>query len=497
MQLEPRRAAALENACETVEEAADEARAGLLLTPAPGTSCWPTGQRAGLLRMVLLLLVGAAAGALLSRCSEEPRMPAPAPPSHPPPPPLPPPAPPPPFLPAMPAPLRLQWDPEELPPSWWLPLGAARLCGRHCGDVDPASGDDGVAWQPPACANVTLALRLSGYFGRTNNFLREWANALAYAVTRPRAAATALVLSDAWALFIGEAFDGAAATRGWACVLTAEDAARRGLAPIAAPTNDAFYTPMHAGAGLAFQGRALHQLLLRPSEALRRAVEQFERTHGLEAGYNVVHLRWLEGSCPERMQRPCVLSLQRVGGAWSADDVCRMSDRYVDAALREARALGRPLVLSHDGQQSGWQKLASCLGDRHTQESRFQAALRPGEAPTRRSWRVTGHPNAAKFSRPGSRRTARRRSRCGTARCGTMGRTALSSTCCCACAPATSSATRPPPFRGTPPASERSRASRRRCWSGWSTRRWCRAAVRVLKLQDACSNVGTPLEQLF
>mmetsp|Transcript_45076 Transcript_45076/g.101760 ORF Transcript_45076/g.101760 Transcript_45076/m.101760 type:complete len:195 (-) Transcript_45076:151-735(-) len=97
------------------------------------------------------------------------------------------------------------------------------------------------------------------------------------------------------------------------------------------------------------------QLLLRPSKPLRRAVEGFlARAVGFGQAFNAVHLRDFEGTCVKRC-RPENIASQSVteadlGRPVNCEDFCNMTDAYLNVSLYKGSALGRPLVLAHDGQ---------------------------------------------------------------------------------------------------------------------------------------------------
>ena len=144
-------------------------------------------------------------------------------------------------------------------------------------------------------------------------------------------------------------FDLLRATRGWACVRIGP--AGRAVQP-AGPQSR-----VHVNAGEvlhtasvgaetpwaeSFRGTFLASLLLRPSVALRHAVATFEAEHQLTPlAYDAVHLRNLDGRCAaffhqQRFLRHCQ-DVELPGRAVALDDMCNMSDSYIDAALNRAR----------------------------------------------------------------------------------------------------------------------------------------------------------------
>ena len=231
------------------------------------------------------------------------------------------------------------WDPEPLPPNWWEPLKSAA----------PA----------PDCSCPAGVVRISGSDGQTNNILIQLAHALAFAVAH-----TPPLMVDLRNMgHIGEFFDLRGATRGWACVaLDQTDLMHNCTLPIQREfaAQDVFHAQENPVAGQSFRANVLQQILLRPSERLRKAVNAFEQQHGLANGFTAVHLRSLEHECELRVKAQFDLSddvqvpkyIQfLLHEKMDAIDVCSMSNRYLDAIVSHAMVKHLPIVVAHDRQQ--------------------------------------------------------------------------------------------------------------------------------------------------
>ncbi len=255
----------------------------------------------------------------------------------------------------------IAWDPPELPPNWWVPLGG------HLNNNKLSPSPMGRP-APLVCPANQPAVTMEGATGRTSNFLIAWATVLEYAVTRspPRA----VILSPAFHHFIGWRFDVEMATRSWVCVHSASELHRSGnntssngsVLVVGGGGGDrqsySYYSPSDVEvlsapaafraaqneAGAMFLVAAISQLLLRPAAPLRAAFSDFLRDHDLlatpedarthdgegfagrkasgdgragdhrdneedEGGdalprpYVAIHLRSLEGTCARRFER--------------------------------------------------------------------------------------------------------------------------------------------------------------------------------------------------
>ena len=226
-----------------------------------------------------------------------------------------------------------RWDPEPLVRGWW--------------------GDPGPSQEPPDCSASSgmhyYALR--GEYGETNNALIEVAKAVRYVVAQAMQPAALVLERSSLHLRELSQYEYVAAFRSWACVLT-ELPPGASAEPIDA--KEIYYGEADTEEEGLFVSAVLHQVMLRPTAGLRELVEAFEVGElGGPGHYNAVHLRWLEGTCIERMNsewggRP-QLGCQAVPAA-TAEDVCAMADSFLDASLAPAAA-SLPLFLAHDGQQ--------------------------------------------------------------------------------------------------------------------------------------------------
>jgi len=88
-----------------------------------------------------------------------------------------------------------------------------------------------------------------------------------------------------------------------------------------------------------------HQLLLRPNAELRTSVDEFIQQHAPH-GYVALHLRWLEGSCKERIAN------YHHKFVHSPKDICTLSDDFLDYVF-ESQGLDRtlPIIVAHDREQ--------------------------------------------------------------------------------------------------------------------------------------------------
>jgi len=238
---------------------------------------------------------------------------------------------------------------------------------------------------------------MTGGGGRTGNVLIWGLHTLAFAVAHTPP--LWLLTSDTWEHHVGQYFDLRNATASWTCVLRKHELPKvsacldikgtkfKMAIDVAQRPGGAYYALENPSFGFHFRANFLKHLLRRPAARLRDAVERFERKNGLDrTGYVGVHLRHLENTCIGRLraqinaidtlnaskipcsnhETPCVTAELRSNYGhrptiplwWSLmhkwqmnpQDVCMMSDRYLDACLHEAgkAVRGLPIVLAHD-----------------------------------------------------------------------------------------------------------------------------------------------------
>lgn len=240
------------------------------------------------------------------------------------------------------------WDPPRLVRGWYQPFGEPPAIGAA---VVSCSG-----------RNATYYTFREAY-GRLNNFLSELSSLAAFVATRADAGEDArMLLPRAFTHHFGEHLDYRGAFDSWLCVADASDEARlerEGRRIARLETKRLFYA--RTPASELFFGTLSAQLLLRPSRALRAAVDSFIERHlqGGRAAYVGAHLRWVEKACVERL----VLPLGEACGSadvshliyptrepiWRPADVCQLSTEYVQGWLeRAALPPSTPLVLAHD-----------------------------------------------------------------------------------------------------------------------------------------------------
>ena len=224
------------------------------------------------------------------------------------------------------------WDPAPLARGWW----DGQNTSREYADCDSS----GMHYYS-----------LKGEYGQTNNALIEVVKALRYITTQVEQPA-ALVLENSAHISALLPYDYDAAFKSWACVLMTVPA---GVDAGELVAKQVYWDHSETEVEDNFISTVLHQVVLRPLPQLRERVEAFERDQLDGPGrYNSVHLRWLEGKgigwLNHGTPRKGVgnLGCQDVPEA-TAEDVCSMSNSYLDAALRLAPGL--PLFLAHDGQQ--------------------------------------------------------------------------------------------------------------------------------------------------
>jgi hypothetical protein len=223
-----------------------------------------------------------------------------------------------------------------------------------------------------------------GEYGQSGNVFVEFVNNALLAVLSypPRK----LVLSESFEKHIGSgSFDLQAAVESWGCIAkaipcdsTTSSSPREDVVTLFA--EDSYWrrslqdllNSKHAS--LEFNKLAdllAAQIFLRPTPVLREAMEAFLDTFsvgGKKAPYLAVHLRSFEGTCVNRSQGLNLELSQTVhrrdmpaGRAVGVDDVCTMSDAYIEASLRELSAMTHKksstysdtevrVVLVHDGQ---------------------------------------------------------------------------------------------------------------------------------------------------
>ena len=223
------------------------------------------------------------------------------------------------------------WDPEQLVGGWW-------------------NGHENSLGVPDCNASGMHYYSLNGNYGRTNNALIEVAKALRYITQAEQPAA--LVLESAFASVLLP-YDYVTAFKSWACVLMTVPA---GVDFKELNAKQMYWSHSETEADDDFISAVLHQVMLRPLPLLRERVEAFEREQLVGPGqFNAVHLRWLEGNCIDWLSADQLgylgvgqLECQDVPEA-TAEDVCSMSNAYLDAALRHTPGL--PLFLADDGQQ--------------------------------------------------------------------------------------------------------------------------------------------------
>ena len=240
--------------------------------------------------------------------------------------------------------------PQSLPQHWWRP---ARV------GPDPGVNESVVACPPKPGG---LVLQMAGRFGRLANYLLELAALLEVAVSQQPAAA--VLLSDEASrhyptVALAAHLDVVAATQGWACVLTSMPPRRR---LVRIPPEDVL--KLHQTAiGALFHSTVLTHLLLHPTAALRAKVDSYVSSH-FPSGFVGVHLRSMDSHAERCRGADSVAARCQVvdasdvstdanASAVAGQDVCGMSDAYLEAALRQARMLGWPLFLAHDGEQPG------------------------------------------------------------------------------------------------------------------------------------------------
>ena len=238
-------------------------------------------------------------------------------------------------------------EPGELAPDWWKPV-------RQEGAASPLD---------PPCDQRDILVKDGKAFGATNNIMLTFVHMLALSVAHTPP--LAVVVPDEWLKTFDAAFDWHAATRTWACVFARDPNPRRDHVKVTA--SEAFFmrsTQLADGHGGGparrwsatpadgnFQRGVLRQLYWRPKPRLKELTMRFIAREVGSPRYDAVHLR--AGHCGRWVH----LQLQRVaaadmrGGTLTTDDVCQMTDAYIDASLALQRRVGPGsphVVLAHD-----------------------------------------------------------------------------------------------------------------------------------------------------
>ena len=234
---------------------------------------------------------------------------------------------------------HVNWDPDPLPPQFWLP---SRLIERFKLGAD----------RKDPCDIAEEAIELGSDFGRLNNYLIELVHMLEIALfTQPP---KVLLLSPLYDRLTKWHLDVINATSSFACVKRWDDEkAKKYPLLMKLIAEDVYFQEQKPFS--TFRGEVLAQIFLRPSQSVRDEVEAFEKEHKLTAeGYNALHFRSLEDSCLSRIKwmfdkthYPYSTALKR---HINEQDICLMSDDYVRWKLEQAGTSHLPLVISHDGQ---------------------------------------------------------------------------------------------------------------------------------------------------
>ena len=210
-------------------------------------------------------------------------------------------------------------SPDQLPRRWWLPAS------RH----NSSSG--------PCHPSLYVTYRTDyGKDGAFNNQLVSLAHALQQIVEFDQQ--PTLVLSDMfeWRL---RHFDWRMAFKSWACVASRPP---RGMRRVVLNPADV-YLAGQSLSGEVFIRRALTQLLLRPSQAIRKAVSEIR---GLAPeGYIGVHVRDLTGLFNNKKNTGCLR------GHHHYSSMRYMENEYLHDQLQHTPAT-LPLYVSHDSSLS-------------------------------------------------------------------------------------------------------------------------------------------------
>ena len=234
-------------------------------------------------------------------------------------------------------------EPDELPPDWWRPV---------------RQQDAPLA---PPCDQRDLLVRGGKGFGKTNNIMLTFVHMLAISVAHTPP--LAVVAPKEWLDTFDAVLDWRTATRSWACVFARDP--NPSSSHIVVTSGDAFFmrsaeltqkgvpsrrwtaTPADAN----FHRGILRQLYWRPKQRLKELTIRFIESELGGARFDAMQLR--AGHCGQWVKLP----LQRVAakdmrsGRLTTDDVCLLSDEYIDASLALQRRAGpdsRRLVLAHD-----------------------------------------------------------------------------------------------------------------------------------------------------
>ena len=230
------------------------------------------------------------------------------------------------------------WDPAPLKPYFWLPSTLIKGFDiTHSGEHP--------------CSRVKSAIQLEGKYGRFNNYLIEMVHMLEIAILSdpPKA----LLLSPVDVNMTKGYVDFIAATKSFACVLR-WDSPQAAKIPLKTKVfaKDIFFQPQHKFSS--FRGQVLAQLFLSASPGIRSEVEALESKHGINRGFNAIHLRDLEGTCQYRsrwiFQKTQYMYAKELRRFINENDVCNMSFDYVQWRLKKAGTEYLPLFLAHDGQ---------------------------------------------------------------------------------------------------------------------------------------------------
>lgn len=231
-----------------------------------------------------------------------------------------------------------EWDPEPLKPYFWMPSTLIPRFDLTHSDKAP-------------CQRVEKAIELGSDFGRLNNYLIEMVHMLEIALfSEPP---KMLLLSPLYDHLTKWHLNLINATASFACVKKWNDEDAKTVPLMSKLVAEEVYFQEQRPFST-FRGEVLAQLFLRPSEEVRRGVEALEMKYKLSGGYNVVHLRTLEGSCLSRIKwmfdNTHYPYAKELGRHINEKDICLMSDDYIRWKLEKAGSTDLPLVISHDNQ---------------------------------------------------------------------------------------------------------------------------------------------------
>lgn len=247
----------------------------------------------------------------------------------------------------------LPWDPKPLEPYFWMPVQC------HLRWKDPVCQRHTIAER---CAQSKIGLHVTSAFGHFANGLYEYTHSVSMSlmVDPPMT----LVFSDETRWLNGiigrKNYDVDRALKSFACVHDNITTWSRPLRNMSA--HDAFWIDYGHATVLSRYSFSLvmAQLVLRPSQLIRQQVLEFEATLASPA-YVAIHLRWLEGQCPGRIDTHHYWHQQRLdfrevptmkSTADFQTHLCHMSSEYVRSVMTMLRVPeGTPVVLAHEREQ--------------------------------------------------------------------------------------------------------------------------------------------------